>query len=260
MQASYEYFQEPGLDLINYEDSIYPIRLDFAEGHNRYWQRLASAGSWLSAEQRIAVAREVRQASSCELCRQRKQALSPYQVDGEHDTVTTELSLSMVEVVHRLVSDSGRITRSWFDSILEQGIEIEEYVEIIGTVVHVFSIDEFARAIGVPRRELPKATSSEPSRYRPQQLEENVAWVPMLSQVIDSGPEADLWEGKLEGNVIRALSLVPDEVRSLQDLLKIHYLDDAEFGDFEKSPQGTLSRIQTEVVAARVSAFNGCFY
>ena len=245
---------------INYEDSSYPVRADFAEGHNRYWQRLASPGAWLSAEQRIALAREVRQAPSCELCRQRKAALSPYQVDGEHETDSTELSAVMVEVVHRLVTDSGRITRSWFEGILEKGLKVEEYIEIIGTVVHVFSIDEFARAIGVPQRELPPAGSGAPSTYRPQQLEENVAWVPMLPQIIDDGPEADLWDGKLEGNVIRALSLVPDEVRSLQDLLKIHYLDDAEFGDFEKSPQGTLSRIQTEVVAARVSAFNGCFY
>ncbi len=244
---------------IDYDDSKYPVREDFSAGHTRFWQRLASPGSWLSAEQRIAIAQEVRQASSCELCRQRKAALSPYQVNGAHDQVSA-LSNSMVEVVHRIITDSGRLTKKWFDSIIADGLTLEEYVEILGTLVHVFSIDEFSRALGLPLRELPEADTGQPTYYRPRNLVEGVAWVPMLAQVVDSGPESDLWEGTLEGNVIRALSLVPDEVRTLQDLLKIHYLDDAEFGDFEKSPQGTLSRIQTEVVAARVSAFNDCFY
>ncbi|NKB39238.1 MAG: hypothetical protein GKR93_19075 [Gammaproteobacteria bacterium] len=247
------------MSTVNYNDSKYPVRADFAESHTRFWQRLASPGNCLSAKQRIAVAKEVRQAFSCELCRQRKVALSPYQVNGEHDQ-TGELSSVMVEVVHRVITDSGRLTKTWFDSVIADGLKHEEYVEILGTVVHVFSIDEFSRALGLPLRELPEAGAGEPSHYRPGNLVEDVAWLPMLDQVIDSGPESDLWEGKLEGNVIRALSLVPDEVRSLQDLLKTHYLDEAEFGDFEKSPQGTLSRIQTEVVAARVSAFNDCFY
>ena len=70
----------------------------------------------------------------------------------------------------------------------------------------------------------------------------------------------DLWEGTLHGYVIRALSLVPDEVRSLGDLAAIHYLAFSQIAQWEGSPQGTLSRIQTEVVAARVSAINGCFY
>ncbi len=82
----------------------------------------------------------------------------------------------------------------------------------------------------------------------------------MLSLEMQPGLEADLWQGTLDGNVIRALSLVPDDVRSLLDLLSIHYLDNDEFMDLKKSPQGTLSRIETEVVVARVSALSGCFY
>jgi hypothetical protein len=246
---------------IDYSGASYPVRDNITEAHNRYWKRLAAPGNWLTAAERIGVAKEIRQARQCELCANRKAALSPYQLDGAHDSVS-DLPDVMIEVIHRVITDSARLTRTWFDRIIKQGLQVEQYIEIIGTLVHVFSIDEFCRGIGEPIHELPQALAGEPSQYRPANLVEDGdgAWVPMLARLMVPGPESDLWQGELDGNVIRALSLVPDEVRSLKDLLCVHYLDDEEFMDLEKSPQGTLSRIQTEVVAARVSAFNGCFY
>ena len=57
---------------------------------------------------------------------------------------------------------------------------------------------------------------------------------------------------------MRALSLVPDEVRMLRRLSEAHYLP------IEKIPDPTchraLDRMQMELVAARVSALNECFY
>lgn len=243
---------------ISYADAGYPIREDFAASHNRYWQRLARAGAWLSGAERVAVAREVRQAQQCSLCRRRKEALSPYTVDGAHETAST-LSDVMVEVVHRVTTDPGRLTKAWFDGVMQQGLSAEQYVEIIGTLVCVFSIDEFCRALGLPLHELPEPQPGEPSRYRPSRLVEGEAWVPMLATDNAGGPEADLWHGRA-GNVIRALSLVPDEVRSMLDLLEAHYMSNDKIWDVVSSPKGTLSRIQTEVVAARVSGLNGCFY
>jgi hypothetical protein len=246
---------------IDYSDAIYPVRKNIEEAHNRFWKRLATAGSWLTAAERVGVAKEVRQAQTCNLCERRKAALSPYQLEGRHESAS-ELPDVMIEVVHRVITDSGRLTKSWFDGIMQQGLSAEQYIEIIGTLVHLFSIDEFCRGIGKALPELPDPLPGEPSHYRPANIIEHGdgAWVPMLSSVMQPGPESDLWKDTLEGNVIRALSLVPDEVRSLKDLLIVHYLDDEEFMDLEKSPQGTLSRIQTEVVAARVSAYNDCFY
>ena len=246
---------------IDYDDSKYPVRANFAEGHNRYWQRLAAPGNWLTGAQRVAVAKEIRQTPACTLCNRRKAALSPYQVDSAHDAVS-DLSDTMVEVVHRITTDPGRVTKTWFDGIIQQGLKVEEYIEIIGTVVHLFSTDEFCRGLGLPLNELPAPLAGEPSQYRPAGLIEDGdgAWVPILPRAVDSGAESDLWEGTLHGYVIRALSLVPDEVRSLGDLAAIHYLAFSQIAQWEGSPQGTLSRIQTEVVAARVSAINGCFY
>ena len=243
---------------ISYNDAPWPVRGDFAAGHNRYWQRLAAPGNWLTGAERVNVAREIRQAQQCDLCRRRKEALSPYQVNGPHDVVS-DLPEVMIEVIHRVVTDSARLTKSWFDGIMQQGLSEEQYVEIIGTLVSVFSIDEFCRGLGLPLNELPEPQPGDPSHYRPANVIRDRSWVSVLPPSVDSGPDADLWEGRI-GYVIRALSLVPDEVRTLMDTLKAHYLNSAEIWNVTKSPQGTLTRTQTEVVAARVSALNGCFY
>ena len=247
------------LNDISYSQAPYPVRGDFAASHSRYWARLAAPGDWLTGRQRVEVAAEVRQAPQCALCRRRKEALSPYQVDGAHEAATG-LPEVMVEVVHRVVTDSARLTKSWFDGIMRQGLSEEQYVEIIGTVVSVFSIDEFCRGLGIPLNELPEARPGEPKGYRPEAAIDDGAWVPLLPPVVAGTPDADLWEGAMPGFVIRALGLVPDEVRTLLDLNDAHYLEVDKVWNVTRSPQGTLSRMQTEVIAARVSALNGCFY
>lgn len=245
---------------ISYGNAPYPVRVDFSESHNRYWTKLAAPGTWLSGAERVAVAKEVRQAPACALCRRRKEALSPYQVDGDHDTVT-DLPALEVEVIHRVITDSSRLTKSWFDSVMRQGLAVERYVEVLGVSLNVFSIDEFCRGLGLEQHALPEPQPGEPSKYRPANIIEDGdgAWVPLLPIIIESGPESDLWEDRT-GNVVRALTLVPDEVRHMLELSTAHYLDVDHIWDFKTAPHGTLSRMQMEVIAARVSAFNGCFY
>ena len=55
------------MEPINYSNAAYPIRADFAAAHNRYWQRLAKAGAWLTGAQRVDVAKEVRRNDQGEL-------------------------------------------------------------------------------------------------------------------------------------------------------------------------------------------------
>ncbi len=72
-------------------------------------------------------------------------------------------------------------------------------------------------------------------------------------------PEADLWAPGKAGNVIRAMSLVPDEVRTLNELGAVHYLPNAWVRDPSAS-QGALTRPQMELVAGKVTALNDCYY
>jgi hypothetical protein len=61
------------------------------------------------------------------------------------------------------------------------------------------------------------------------------------------------------GNVLKALSLVPDALRQLQELSAAHYLPLQEMMHFDTKLRA-LSRAQIELVAGRVSALNECFY
>ena len=61
------------MNAVNYSNARYPVRANFAETHNRFWDRLASPGAWLDGSQKVAVAREIRQSHDCALCQQRRE-------------------------------------------------------------------------------------------------------------------------------------------------------------------------------------------
>ncbi len=97
-----------------YSDAPVPIRGDIPAAHRGAWERLAAPGSWWTGAERVAIAAEVRNAAKCALCRERKAALSPEAVQGAHDRVS-ELPDPALDVVHRVTTDPGRLTRSWFE-------------------------------------------------------------------------------------------------------------------------------------------------
>lgn len=248
------------MNSVDYEDSAYPIRDEFAASHTRYWQRLNGAGSWFSSQQRIDLAREVRAAGKCAFCAERKAALSPAMVSGAHSSVS-DLPAAAVEAVHRITTDAARLTQSWYQDLLGEGLSEGQYIEIVGTVVSMVSIDSFARAIGVALRPLPEPGPGEPDHYRPERIEQGAdAWVPMVPAENAGTAEADLWVSGRTGNVIRAMSLVPAEVRTLGDLSAAHYLPHGLVRKAGVDAGRALNRSQIEIVAGRVSALNECFY
>ncbi len=240
----------------SYAHSPVPVRDDIPEAHRKTWQRLAGPGSWWTGAERVAIASEARNAPNCALCAERKAALSP-NVAGVHDH-EGKLSEAAVEAIHRLVTDAGRLTRSWFEKLMSEGLGDAPYVEIVGIVAGVLSIDNFHRALGLALEPLPAPRPGEPSRYRPTSAIREEAYVPMIPAKGNSGDEADLWSS-MTGNVIRAMSLVPDAVRSLKELSAVHYLKLEDVPDPRIHMPG-LERPQVELIAGRVSALNECFY
>ena len=244
---------------VDYNGLPFDVRPDFADTHSRFWRRLESPGSWWTGKERVAMAREVREAARCPLCQKRKEALSPYGIEGQHRSASSELPAAAIDVVHRISTDASRLTRSWLEGTLEQGISAEQYVEIVGTVVSVLSTDAFCRAIGASLHPLPEPRDGEPDRYRPASASQEEAWVPVVPLDNASTPEADLWPAGRTSWVVRAMSLVPEEVRTLKDLSGAHYLPMADVGNPATS-RDQLSRSQIELIAGRVSALNECFY
>jgi len=238
-----------------YESSRDRIRPDLAEAHLRAWERIAKPGTWLTGAQRVAVAEETRRAGDCELCRNRKAALSPRSVQGEHDHAGA-LPAPIVDEIHRVTTDAARLSQSWYQSLLEGGLSAEQYVEALGVAVCVISIDGFHRAMGLDPEPLPLPVEGEPSRTRPDDIVEGEAWVPMRDTK-SAVAEAGLKTRKVP-YVMRALSLVPAEVDAWEDLSRAQYLSKRQMMRFEKIR--AIDRAQIELVAGRVSALNECFY
>ncbi len=244
--------------LLSYAEASVSVRGDLPAAHRRAWQRLAEPGTWWSGAERVAIAAEVRNAERCPLCRERRIARSPHAAEGLHESLGA-LSEAAVDVIHRVTTTPGQLSRSWYEKTLAAGLGEEAYVEIVGVVVTLVSIDQFCRGLGVPPHPLPEPRPGEPSRRRPPEAEPGVAWVPMIPAGGGTGPDADLFSHGRVANVLRALSLVPDEVRNLRDLSETHYLTLDLLIDPSAS-RGALDRRQMELIAGRVSALNECFY
>ena len=242
---------------ISYATSPYEIRDDLVEVHRRVWARLAIAGTWLDGKTRVQVAAEARHARDCALCARQKEALSPFAIDGRHDTLG-DLPDERIELIHRVVADPGRLTRGWSDRMRAGDLNDTDYVEIVSIIAHVTAIDTFARALGLAEQPLPEPQDGAPSRYRPAEARQGEAWLPNIAWD-DVGPnEADFCKGR-ESSIRRALTLVPDEARSFFDLVSHQYLPGEAMQEFTKKIR-SITRAQIELLAGRVSALNRCTY
>ena len=242
-----------------YNSSAFPIREDIPLAYRQYWQALANAGSWWTGAQRVAIAQEVRNASRCGFCTQRRQALSPNSVQGQHDS-STELSALAIDAVHRIITDQTRITQTFVDELAANGLSNEAYVELAGVAVSVFSIDEFNRALGLPPEPLPEPVPGEASHYRPQQAVAGTGFVPMLPPDGDTGNEEGIWPGGRSANVLRAFTLVPNAFREWLAIGKVQYLAVEDMVNMFQPEGRSINRMQIELIAGRVSAINQCFY
>jgi hypothetical protein len=236
----------------------YPIRQDLLACRERVLERLGGAGTWWTGSERLAIAAEARAAADCALCRERKSAISPYAVEGSHESAG-ELAPIVVDAIHRIRTDPGRLSRRWLDEVLAGGVSDAELVELIGVVVSAVGLDTFSRALGQPAEPLPAPRGGEPSRRRPASAKPGQAWVAMIAPEDAAGEEADLYgAGVFVPNIRRALSLVPDSARMLAEFVGTHYMPVDEMIDIARGR--AIDRRQMELVAARVSALNGCFY
>jgi len=244
----------------DYAASPDPIRDDLAEAHRAVWAHIAKPGTWLVGAERVAVAEETRRARECTLCARRKAALSPY-ADPEQHAARAPLAAPLVDAVHRITTDASRLTRKWYDGLAARGVSDERYVEALGVAVLAISVDAFQHAMELPLEPLPAPQRGDHSRARPEGLARGEAWVPMIDPAQAGAAESDLFfkRGPLRAaNVVRALTLVPNEVRAWRALAVAQYLSLE--GMVRLDTGRALDRAQMELVAGRVSALNACFY
>ena len=202
------------------------IRPDLPAAFTRVWQRLAAAGTWWTGAERVAIAAAARA--------------------GYHDaTAVPELDLPAPAIAAAVLlgGDPAAVTEAKIAQWERDGLDSNHYVELIGIVGQVTAVDTFHRALGMDLEPLPEPMIGEPSHTVPNPpARKTRAWVPM------TGPPS----------IPISLSAVPAEMAALEDLHGPMYLSYAEMSDPEL--QRGLSRAQMELVAARTSAINECFY
>jgi hypothetical protein len=121
----------------------------------------------------------------------------------------------------------------------------ERYVETVAVTATVVAIDRFADAIGADVALLPEPQPGEPSGERAAEVADIRAHVP-----VDAAAHG--------ANVGRAMSLVPAANRLFFALEQRMYASGEDFSNL--TWDRPLTRPQVELIAARTSALNECFY
>ena len=237
--------------------SPFVIRDDLASAFNQAVAEFGQTGAWLDGAQRIAVANEARYAWDCALCKRRKEALSPYAIDGEHDHLGV-LPDRWVEAVHRIATDSGRITEKWYDSVVPNELTEDEFIEVLSVTTLISCCDVFTRGIGITPAELPAASAGTPARQRPTGFKLGPGWAPTVAPE-DVGPELEGFYDNGPQFIRRSLTLVPKELQRFWELMNAFYMHNPAVVELEGVDRG-ISRAQMEFLAARVSALLDCFY
>lgn len=243
-----------------------PIRTDLADAIDLARQRLVKPGTWWTGEQRRAIAEEARHARKCPLCQQRKNAFSPYSVQGSHDALG-DFSPDVIDAIHRLSTDSGRLSEKWVRHTTRGDLSEEAYVEIVGIVAIITALDTFNYVIGSTTAtafsdissQLPKPQPGEPARHRPNGAKRNLAWVHTLAPEDVEPTDPNPYPVHGMANIHRGLSLVPQEVFNFFDLDVELYIQDSQLRDYGNSPRA-INRAQIELIAGRASAINNCHY
>jgi AhpD family alkylhydroperoxidase len=222
-----------------------PVRADLVAIHERQIAALGDPGTWFTGGQRLTTAREARAARCAE----------------EPEIASANLPAAAVRVARQLAVDPKRVDQGFYSQAIGDGLTDAEYVEIVGLVSRITNFDVLARGIDMAAAPLPKPNEGEPSRDRPETAAAEGAWVPTIPNGRRGGEFGrELYGAHMMPFIVRALSLVPRELKHHVELEEVQYLPLARFFQFDHQQHEGLSRPQVEVVAARVSAFNECFY
>jgi hypothetical protein len=201
--------------------------------HDRLLGELAGAGDWWDGASRRAIMEESRRARQCERCG-----------EGQPHGPTDAISASAVEVIHRVVNDSGNLTRAWAEIQID-ALGDARYAELVAVTAIIVAIDVYTRSIGERQHELFPPIDGPPAAERPDDVGDVGAFVPMT-------------ETKLLANVSRALSLVPRTNATWRTLVTESYSRGPQI--LELTWDRALTRPQIELVAAQVSRLQQCFY
>jgi hypothetical protein len=205
-------------------DAELPVRPSMLEGMKREWDRLANAGTWWSGADRVALAATARAAA--------RATPSP----------SSHLAPDVAAMVRRIMTSAHEIDRASVDALVDQGVSLEAYTEMVGVIARLSAIDTAVCGMGSEPVPLPTPLDGEPTRTVARRAKRRSAHVPMVGAAGAS----------------TALSAVPAEDAAQADLHGALYLSYSEMGNFQIVKD--IPRWQMELAAATTSWINHCVY
>jgi hypothetical protein len=208
------------------------LRPDLAEAHERTWDAISSAGTWWSASERRALANA---------------AISAMWSGDSEPSLGEGAPEVALRAAARLGSGRPHVTREWYEDVRDR-LGALPYVELVGLVAVAAAASSLRRTLGLPDRELSTDDERGPSRIpSPELADAKWNWVPVAAPADKTAA------------VVQALTAVPGTFDELWSLADAQYIPDAEMVD-PKWTRGTLSRVDMELLATRVSFSRECHY
>ena len=144
----------------------------FLHVHEFQINSMGKSRSWGTGTQRLAIAKEARIAAY--------EAGVLEKPSDENLSEDIKLPNAVKEIVKQIAITPQSLNKNIYDKTLNEGISEGEYVEIVGIVSRITSLDVFARGIGIPLRNLPNPEKKAPTRTRPKEAIKELAWVPTI--------------------------------------------------------------------------------
>jgi hypothetical protein len=201
-----------------------PVRPSMLEGMKREWDRLANAGTWWSGADRVALAAEARAAG-----------------DGIPSS-SSDLAHDVAAMTGRIMTNAHQIDRASVDALVDQGVSLAAYTEMVGVIARLSAVDTAVRGMGNEPVPLPTPRDGEPTRIVAPRARRRSAHVAMVGAA----------------GATTALSSVPAEDAAQADLHGALYLSYSEMGNYRIVKD--IPRWQMELAAATTSWINHCVY
>ena len=205
------------------------------------WLWLAEPGGWWTGAEKLAMVCVARGASPQPIWDRRPAAID-HLATGVH--TGEALSPLLIDTVERVAVEAGSISRQWATAVIAELGE-PAYAELVAVVATLVSIDRACRLLGRDVEPLPEPVPGAATGERADETVDIGAYLPAAAGF--GGP-----------NVAKSLSVAPTANLMRLGVVRALYSGDR-FGNL-RWDDGALNRPQVELIAARTSALNECFY
>jgi hypothetical protein len=203
----------------------------------RAWANLTTSGPTLNSAERLAVIASARRAWATAT------GTGTGSTDGTGNGVDRRGHGSpLEETAYWVARDAGGLTGEVVDGLEQRGLDRYRYLEAVGVVARLASLDFYARGVGAPLLEAPFDDGSSPTGEVHPDAAITDGWVPATGPLFAPA----------------SLDALPAEGLALRDVHEAMYMPMAEMGD--PAFVDVLTRAQIEFIAARTSFLNECFY